>query len=510
MKEGTPASGYDVIAYPSGFYTQTHPDRLATVAHLFGLSTPPVRQARVLELGCGDGMNLLNLAYILPEAQFVGVDLAEKPIARGTAAAARAQLDNVELHCADVLALGDALGTFDYIIAHGLYSWVPPEVRDGVMRLCQSSLAPNGVAYVSYNAYPGNHFRDLARGIMRFHISQFEDPETQINQARSVLKFITGSQPDPDLYRLVLEKQLARLTEYNDSAFYHDDLSAQNQPFYFYQFIEHAERHGMQYLGEADFGDMREDSYLPKTEAALRQVSGNVIAREQYLDLLRNRAFRQTLICRQDLSLKRSAFGTRIRPLYAGANLEPQEITNPGAVYFPGPKGGLETNHPVEQFVLNHLGSRWPEAIAVEELIRLAEEAFAENPDTVSGDNISSLLLLGYESGPVTLHTLPPPCTSSVSERPRASRLARTLMADSPRVPTLRHQVMRLDDALGKQLLSLLNGENDHDTILENLITFSQQAETPPQIDLETFKAQLAKNLQSLARTAIMEPVDAP
>ncbi len=501
MTEDEQVSDYDVLAYPSGVYNQTHPDRLATVARLFGLEAPPIATARVLELGCGDALNLISLGYILPGAEFVGIDLAKKPIAKGQSILAQAGMQNVHLQCADVLKLDHTLGEFDYIIAHGLYSWVPQEVRNGFMRLCQRSLTPNGVAYVSYNAYPGNHFRDLARGIMQFHIRQFDDPETQISQARSVLQFIAGSQPDPGLYRLVIEKQLARVNDYIDQGFYHDDLSQQNQPFYFYQFIEHAEAHGLQYLGEAEYGDMREESYLQKTEAMLRQLSGNLIAKEQYLDLLRNRAFRQTLICRSEASLDRSSPASRVQKLHAGAHLT-QESGN----YHAGPKGGIETGNAVDQYVLNQLGARWPESVAVEELLRTAGQEFDGKEEEVSAGTIATLLLHGYENGLVTLHTLPPPCTKTVTERPRASHLARTLAAETSLVPTLRHRAMRLDDPMSRFLVSLLDGENDHHAIFRRLASFAKQGNGEGSIDPEVFQEQLQDNLQNLAQTAILEP----
>jgi methyltransferase-like protein/SAM-dependent methyltransferase len=506
MKEGEFVSDYNTVAYPSGVYTQTHPDRLATVARLFGLEAPAITQARVLELGCGDGLNLINLGHILPQAKFVGVDMAEKPIAHGQALIERSGQQNIQLHAADILKLDDSLGEFDYIIAHGLYSWVPPEVRDGIMRLCERSLSPTGVAYISYNAYPGNHSRDLARGIMRFHNSQFDDSETKIVQSRSILKFIIDAKPEPDLYRLALDRELKRVTDYNDSAFYHDDLSKQNQPFYFYQFIEHAEKHGMQYLGEADFGDMREDGYLPKTAAMLRQLGGNIVAREQYLDLLKNRAFRQTLLCRKEVLLDRSIPPTRVQSLYASANVDPPDDATQGFTCFSGPSGEIETGLPLGKFVLNFLGSRWPEAFAFEELVDAGTQHFRKTEEKMASDDrtlLATLLLRGYEAGPVSLHSAPPPCTSIIEDRPKASSLARFMISMTPTVPSLRHQTIRLEDQLGSHLIGLLDGKNDFDHILNNLSTFVKQ--TSAEVDLSKLESQLRENLRSLARTAILE-----
>src|SRR5213592_1524157 len=127
------ANPYDEVPYSSHPYAQTHPDRLATVAIVHGLEPPDPFQARVLELGCGAGGNLLAMAAGTPGIRAVGVDLAQEPIAAGRAAAEAIGLTNVELRQGDVRELTDGrLGAFDYVLAHGLYSWVPPDARDAL------------------------------------------------------------------------------------------------------------------------------------------------------------------------------------------------------------------------------------------------------------------------------------------------------------------------------------------------------------------------------------------
>jgi tRNA G46 methylase TrmB len=116
---------YDNVPYPSAPYPQTHPDRLATMATLFGMRPAPVERCRVLELGCNDGSNLIAMAYGLPQSQFVGIDLAERPIAKGKATIEALGLTNLTLHCLDLRHMPSDLGRFDFILAHGVYSWVP-------------------------------------------------------------------------------------------------------------------------------------------------------------------------------------------------------------------------------------------------------------------------------------------------------------------------------------------------------------------------------------------------
>src|SRR6478672_5835319 len=145
-------SVYDEVLYPSAVFPQTHPNRLATVAFLRGMNPAPIHHCRVLELGCGVGSNLTAMAFHLPESDFVGLDLARRPIASGQAFALKLGLQNIELHSMNVRdATLERFGRFDFIIAHGLYSWVPELVRERILAICREMLNPHGVAYISYN-----------------------------------------------------------------------------------------------------------------------------------------------------------------------------------------------------------------------------------------------------------------------------------------------------------------------------------------------------------------------
>ena len=123
---GTDVRGtsYEEVPYPSRAFAETHPDHLATLARLFGLTPPPVERCRVLELGCAAGSNLIPMALSLPGSHFVGVDLSSRQIAEGQATAAALGLTNVVLEVLNLADVGSGLGRFDFIIAHGVYSWV--------------------------------------------------------------------------------------------------------------------------------------------------------------------------------------------------------------------------------------------------------------------------------------------------------------------------------------------------------------------------------------------------
>ena len=248
-------SSYDEISYPGHAYPQTHPDRLASLARLFGMKPAPVDQCRVLELGCGNGSNLIPMAITLPDSYFLGIDLAMRPIASGNDLIRDLALKNIELRQQDLMEY-ETTGQYDYIIAHGLYSWVPQAIQQKILGILASNLGPQGVAFISYNAHPGGHLRTMLREMMLFHVREIQDPAQKISQARAFMGFLLSARLEEDPYRMLLKKEAERVLTYPEGHLYHDDLGETNYFFYFHEFMKEASRHGLQYLAEADFSEM--------------------------------------------------------------------------------------------------------------------------------------------------------------------------------------------------------------------------------------------------------------
>jgi SAM-dependent methyltransferase len=169
---------YDEVPYDSYPFAQSHPFRLATQARLFGMTPTHPRRARVLELGCASGGNLLPLAEVFPEATIVGLDASARQIEQGHEAIRVLGYKNIELRHANILDIDESLGTFDYIIAHGVYSWVPDDVQRKLLDICSKNLAEQGVAYVSYNTFPGWRLRGMIRDLMSYRARFFPIRET--------------------------------------------------------------------------------------------------------------------------------------------------------------------------------------------------------------------------------------------------------------------------------------------------------------------------------------------
>jgi methyltransferase-like protein/2-polyprenyl-3-methyl-5-hydroxy-6-metoxy-1,4-benzoquinol methylase len=504
---------------------QTQPDRLATMATLFGMQPAPVEKCRVLELGCNDGSNLIPYAFHLPDSEFIGVDLSARSVAIGQKRIEALALKNVELRQFDVMNVDESFGQFDYIVAHGLFSWVPLEVREKILDICRKNLAPQGVAHVSYNAYPGCHLRDMTREMMLFHVKQVTDSEERIVQAIALIKFLSESFAETDLYRMFLKNELESLLERRHEQIFHDDLAHFNQPYYFYQFAEKAAAHGLQFLSEADYFEMQDHIYTPQVKETLRALSGNVIAKEQYLDFIKCRRFRQTLLCHQEVELKRALKPELMRLFYMASSARPvsdaPDASSQAVEEFHGPRGALmKTDHPLAKSTILCLSEIYPQSLNFEELLARARARAGEDKDHADQTKqmeqdalvLGDILLQVYAAGLIELHVHRPQFATVAGARPIASPLARWQIQHGPVVTTLLSTGLEVEDALGQRLLQMLDGTRDRAGLLAELTALIEsgaiQVEGEPDDErrkiLDNLPELLEQNLARLARLGLL------
>jgi methyltransferase-like protein/trans-aconitate methyltransferase len=444
---------YDQVSYRTFPRRQTHPDRLAAIARFFGMNPAPVTACRVLEIGCGNGANLIPLAYHLPGSRFTGIDLAAAPVGAACAMVGDLGLSNIDLRVADLRDLGPEMGEFDYIFAHGLYSWIPAEVRDRLLAVCRERLAPEGVAFVSYNVYPGRYPRQMIREILLYHTRRLEDPAERIAEARRLLEQLD-------------HPEAKSLMEQGDDSLFHDDLAPINDPVWFREFAAHAQRHGLQYLGEAD-SHKTFDPAMPLVPAA------EVIEREQYVDFLKLRRFRQTLLCREQIALDRAGGADRMDEFLFSENKGAQRISS---------------SEKAVEAVLQALHDTAPLPARFEELIPYAGDA------ALLREILFALVRAGY----INLHCHDFPCQETVTELPRASRLARYQAAREGNVTSACHIPVELD-VIARNLVRLLDGTRTHEEIASELAGM----EGAP--GLEDVRRYLPGSLDWLARLALLE-----
>jgi len=297
---------YDAVPYESVAFPQSAPEHLQAVAGLFGLSAPAVETARVLELGCAAGGNLLPFAARYPKAHVLGVDLSSVQVEQGQALIKQMGLKNAEIRHADLSTLERSLGTFDYIICHGVYSWVPENVRQAILRIASENLSDNGLAYVSYNTYPGWKSREIVRDAMILRGGSRELKE-KLPYARGMLEFLYASARPDTVLKLALEEVRPIVQSYGEYYLLHEFLEPYNVPCYFHEFVERAEANGLDYVGESEIFTMFLSNYdAAVAEPLLREWGSSQVAVEQYLDFVVNRSFRQTI-----LTKKKHASGIR-------------------------------------------------------------------------------------------------------------------------------------------------------------------------------------------------------
>lgn len=489
---GDPTS-YDLVPYDSHPYAGSHPDNLATIARLFGLNPPAVERCRVLELGCASGGNLIPMAVALAEASFVGIDLSGRQIDEGRQLLERIGLENVELRHGSIVEIGPDDGVFDYIVCHGVYSWVDRDVQDAILRICSENLAPTGVAYVSYNTFPGWFMRGMVRRMMGFHASQFSEPQDQVQQARALLDFLIEAGPAGDpTYHALLVRELEILRGRQDSYLFHEHLEENNAPLFFYEFVERAEAVDLRYLGEASFGEMVAGNVSAVAERTLRELGAGLIHSEQYLDFLRNRTFRRTLLCHAKPEPNRQLDTDRLRGFHVGANLAPAtshpNLTTPGNVTFRGPgEVSITIEHPLLKSALARLREVYPRSVPFDELPDLAAPDFvsaesgplrirsADSHDRDRAD-LGTMVFELYSKGLLELRVTPVRFRVDPGPRPVASPLARVQAESGRWVTNLRHEMITLSE-LECVLLPLLDGTRDHaalrDVLVERIVAGS-------------------------------------
>ncbi len=487
----TPANDYDRVLYPCRPHSQSHPDRMAVVARLFGMNPAPIAHCRVLEIGCSEGGNLIPIALGFPHCRCLGIDLAAAPIALGQERIRALGLANIELRQMNLLDVTAELGEFDYIIAHGVYAWVPAPVRDKLLAVCHTNLAAQGVAFVSYNAYPGCHVRDILRDMMVYHTQDLEDDGERVAQGKAFVDFVIDARQKPDPAQAMLRQELEAMEERDDHVVFHDEFAPCFAPAYFKDFAAHAESYQLQYLGESHIIDMQASMLKPEAAETLRQLANkNLIAYEQYLDFARFRKFRQTLLCHANVPLDRALSSGKIAGFhFASAAIErdPDADSPAGTRAFTTPDGSAHaaTNQPQTIAILEMLTAQWPTAVP-----------FANMPD--ASPALAELLLRMYLANLIDARTCVLPVAGTIGERPAVSALARLEVQNGRVVSTLLHSHIIVEDEIARQLMLLLDGTRNRAELMRDLLA------AVPSLTAEEVASKIDVNLHNLRRFGLL------
>ncbi len=456
---------YDLLPYPSMPITRTQPAHLAALAALFGMSAPIVGRARVLELGCAAGGNIIPLAAQFQSAQFVGIDLAARHIDDGRRRIAAYGLDNISLQRADLASFVPGQ-PFDYVICHGVFSWVPRPVQDAILRICRDALTPNGLATISYNVLPGWHLRAVVRDICLHYAGADGAPQHRVARARAALEQIAEASPGDQPYGVLLRAEASRLRHMPAAYILGEFLAPDNAPCTVQDFIGRAGRNGLDYLCEADLSASVPQVLDPVLPDCLAPLGSSRTVTEQRIDLLTGRPFRCSVLVRQQAAIRHPLpSAERLRPLHMSSPLhfDAAGSTDGTAMFRNGRIHLIENGDPVARRALECLAAAYPSTVTLDKLVA------ASAGDTMDADSIRArigdALLPLVLSGQASVSILPLQLGHAADERPKVWAFARMEAASGqPWITSLRHVGVPVRPIL-RALLPYLDGLHDQATL---------------------------------------------
>lgn len=504
---------YDLLPYDLTAFPQLHPSALLAVGRLLGLRPTNPKRCRVLELACGYGGSLFAPAESFPNSQFVGVDLSRRQIEAGRKLAAAAGLSNLRLEVGDIAELDLGEEQFDLILCHGAFSWVPPIVQERILALCKRHLAREGLAYISYNCLPGWRLQANIRDSMRFHAGDRQAPEDKVGQGLALLNFLQENlQPADSPWQRLLAGQAAHLRRLPVNYLFHEYFGEMNQPQYFHEFIARAEPHGLRYLGEATPQNLPASALPESLRPGLDPLAADPIRAEQYRDFLSNRSFRQTLLCHSDHRAKRSPSPRTFLSLYTSIALQADGTDGDTAAFLSPGRARITTKHPFAKALFSELTRTDAFPIYLPALLRRVRRKYPtlEPLDAANLEQIGELLgSLMVKAG--SLYAAIPPLAQHPTRKPRASRLARVMAEQGPKVfSPLNHPIVL--DEFSRRLIQYLDGKTDRAGLVARLVEdgcagrFTLPANTSPVAEESAVRAYVTATIdQALTKLAALQ-----
>ncbi len=513
-------NAYDAIPYESFPYTQTQPDALFSIGTLFGLPAVAPKKCSVLELGCASGGNIIPMAVRYPDSRFVGIDYSKVQIEEGQKHVTQLGLKNLGLKCLSILDINDDFGKFDYIVVHGILSWVPKNVQDKIFEICDRNLSENGIAYISYNTLPGWSTIRGIREMMLYHTDRFDDPKVKVTEARNLLQFIkNGNTNENSAYSKFISQEIATVSNHGDSYLLHDHLEANNEAFYFHDLMKRSEKNNLQYLGESNINSMFLGNFPTEISDTLLQIKDDIVRVEQYMDFVRNTRFRSTLLCHKSIVLDRNLSPNKFKKFYFYTNFKPKlapediDLTKNEPVYFTTKEGSeFSTTNALTISLLLLLNEQKKNVSASDATKQLNERLKPTNSSIFETALLSNLLSLVLK-GVINFSSEGDRYITSVTEKPKVADLARYQATYSDWITTQRSEKVKID-IFNRVMLQYLDGSNTFNDIVEKMsyhvkndeISINENNEkiTDPKKIEERTKEFVKNGLNAIAPAAIL------
>ncbi|WP_353572517.1 methyltransferase domain-containing protein [Candidatus Albibeggiatoa sp. nov. BB20] len=501
-----PLTFIDELPYTSQAMPYTHPQHLATIGQIFGMQAEKPR--RVLELACGYGSNILGIAQSLPKAECWAIDKSETKIAQAQQMAEQAKLQNITFRAMDILEFDMDLDKFDYIIAHGIYSWGSTEVKNKILQICKQLLSDKGIAYISYDTSPAGDSRRIVRQMLRYHSMGMKDSQQRLEQLHALFKFlITANRDTNTAYSLMLQEEYQIFQQLPQPELYMDYIDADNEPVLFTEFMVQAHAQELDYLGDTFFKTMLPQNLASDVQQNLAAFEQNILQQEQYMDFARNRRHRHTLLVHKGIELERNLDIGLIKDFYLCCDFQVKQVEH--ELHFVSTHGTVTTENPAAQKVFTYLGQQYPRCLKVDELLEKTQTQ-------AEAQAVFETLFSCCMQGVIELHIEPESYATSISEQPFASPLARAQAASGlTQITNLRNEPVEISNVICHHLLPYLDGQHNHSD-LKRLIQHSmgkkyrldvsregQNVELSEKQKQELFQRALNNSLQLLNRAAL-------
>lgn len=483
-------TAYDKTPYSSYPFSQTSPALIQGIARIFGLNAPDPNQSRILEIGCASGNNIIAIANAFPGSTCIGIDYAAKQIEQGNVIVKQSALKNVELKHLSVMDVDDTLGKFDYIICHGVLSWVPPEVQDKILQVCKANLTENGVAYVSYNTLPGWNSVRSAREMMLYHTAHYTSPEEKAAAARQILKFVGDAmRAYGNQSAKVMDRELEILNSQPDSYLLHEHLEDNNHQFYFHQFNSMAEKHGLQYLAETAVDKMYSGNFSSEIASVL-ETSTDIVRTEQYMDFIYDRRFRSTLVCHKERQITRNLDVNVLMSGYIAPRFSYPEgfatydLTKKATLKFDSSTGmSINSDDPIVHAIMRALldaAGKLVQASSLvdhtHQLLQTIAHPFAKASRAEQEAYVCQCLMRYLFLGGLLFYGTKPTYAEKVAPKPKVSPLAMYHASTQSWVSNMRQEHTGLTP-FDNKLIPLLNGTQDVNALVENMLPFFESKE---------------------------------
>lgn len=476
---------YDQLSFTSKPSYLRHPDRLAVMGKLYGLYTITASKSRVLEIGCGNGSNIIPFALNNNDAQVLGIDLSAKQISAGNEIIQRLGLKNITLQEIDLLSWANTSSSFDFIICHGLFSWSPKIIQDKILKIITANLAPSGVALISYNCLPGWEVRAAIRDVVR----RFDrDTSNYTSQERisAVREYLANFRKNPistiRYHRWQVEREINNILQQSDGYLYYELLADDNEAFYVSEIIRRASLEGLEYLGDSKYSRTGYYGIISDIDDSVG-VEQIALAEEES-DSRRPYAYRESLFCRQNARSERKIDLDYMKGFSFSSLLVPVEnCTNNEEFYLPSGQRYQITSQLAKDTV-SILHQHWPCSVSFKEISEILQI------DNQQQENLCLELFEIFKDDLLDIYEVAPQFTKEIKKYPMISPFALIQLEKQSWATNYRHEYLEFSEeergivrclseektAEGGFVAENASNDSDHDRIEQILLRLSEGA----------------------------------